>query len=234
MKNLVIIGDSNAVGYWPRNGSVVPVFDNFFVEKNYNFTNLASGGQSNFNSIRKLQSFLSTQPIDLLIWMVTEPYRDLPTYRPGGNHSDDILHTTLNKFESLHALNFQLLKDNFIRLKTIIPAEIPILLIEGLCQTYGIESELPNNCIIIKDWFQRFYNGKMGIISTSQTLDALMRFYVKQKCQMVNEINEIIDAYDAFSIFRQQRPNIWNDGTHFNEDHLKILCNEIYEQIGKL
>lgn len=230
--NIIISGDSWARGEWQYQTKEIlhRGIEQYLEELNYSVVNVACPGDSNNESIDRLEFYLNQyQPKSpIVFWIQTDPIRDLRPY--------DNLTEQIKQAGGVVKLQEQLLADSYARLNTLaIKYNIAVHLIGGLCNlavnnldTYThLNPLVPSWVNLLGDYASRLRNPYVMGETECTVLHIDLNSYTKLFAyQVVSELHNI--SYDSF-IFKDQV--FHPDGLHPNRNGHKILLNYI---VGKL
>ena len=148
MQDLVIFGDSWAVGIWSdQNGILenpIPYLSECFKKHYGNVTNHSHGGKSNRWSLRKMVNHLQTSASEDMqlpsyLFIQTDPYRDI--FEDGGGRNR-LAHIPKSQIpNSIKMLN-KMIRYNLC---------ITYIELENLCQEYNIQINITGGCSDIDD-----------------------------------------------------------------------------------
>lgn len=255
MKKITIIGDSNACGEWKFNVPNVKTFretinitngalietefgiDTYLNNIGYSCYTLAIGGNSNISTLIDLEkSLLLRIPRNIgrflypnyIIWIITEPLRELGYLDNGYDCNEDI--TYQNKIKELFKLsnNINNLNGNLLDLSFQIAqniyekTKIPFIIVEGLSSTFDLENKYNFSIKTFKNWINEINGIDRPIISSIHVLDMASKLLIK-KTQLI-ELENIIERYDEWITLIKNNENYPDD---FHPSYI------FHEKLGK-
>lgn len=233
LPDIIISGDSWARGEWQYQTKEIlhRGIEQYLEESNYSVVNVACPGDSNNESISRLEFYLNQNPVAefTVLWIQTDPIRDLRPYTE--------LTQQLSQSGGLVNLQEQLLVDSYTRLNTLaFKYNITIHVIGGLCNLAVDKLETFKNLnplvpswvhLLIGDMSSKLVNPYvMGETECSvQHID--LNSYPKTFAYQI--VSELYNVNRNSFIFKEK---IFHpDGLHPNRTGHKILYNYIVEKL---
>lgn len=227
---------------------VHPGVEHFLESDGHAVMNCSTGGSTNLTQLHFLeQSLMLRFPRhqfrflnpDLIIWFYTEPMRDMVIfygdhYFKGSNMHKDYVDQIKNRIEicgsDLKKINEEFIKISFENAERIYKStKIPIILVEGLGMTHGIEKNYDIDLYKIENWVGRIVKSDVPMVVSSQIIEGLMEF-MGQKFS-TNQFEDLVSSSDKFIskfINNLDFPDAGHPSRHKHEE----LTKEIYESIN--
>ena len=115
MKKILISGDSWGCGEWRPSAIRYDVLhtglEQYFSDDGFNVTNVSHGGFSNTDSIDQIKIKLANNHYDHVIWLQSDPYRDLRPYNK--------FYAQLQNYDDFKAIGLQLLNKSYALLNQL-------------------------------------------------------------------------------------------------------------------
>jgi hypothetical protein len=226
MKNILLCGDSWACGEWDfiisenTYGVSDYTWDNYFYYKpNINFKTCGKANCSNYDSYLQLKSAIKDFSPDVILWMQTDPIRDLRPYDNIYNlfssyeifikKQNELLDNTYSLFDSFNAKIYCLGGTSKLNLHLLSKYKNLVPFIESIKEF--LYPNLIHQEICISDWREKIFSMNLE----KDMLDILYENFTIQRLTQKKEF-----AY-YFS----------PDGGHPNRTAINVVCNYIYNNI---
>ena len=227
---IFIGGDSWACGEWPEGPSLHTIhkgIEEYFVQDNYQVINTARGGASNQDSISLLFSTAPVTPSDIIIWVQTDPIRNL---------SFTELPIRLEQAGSIRQLMQELAIEDYQHLRQLANQyHCQVHCVGGL---YSIQQELiadPVSCLV-ESWVRLLVPdyacnnwANYAILDSNWTIDHLELGRFKDQLVVSCCIDEMLELESNRQVFKH--PIFFPNGNHPNREGHRILYNYIKERL---
>jgi hypothetical protein len=230
VKKFLICGDSWGVGAYkyigdpPTSITYIPDtgLDYFLTQHRCQVTNISKSADSNFLQLTALESKLAeSNDYDYIIWMQTEPNRDLINSKYKYPNFD--INNFKQSMEYVKDINYQYAQVIYNRFK------IPFIVVGGLSvvgNSIGIYSFAK---LVITSWLSDITEGKYDLAENMHQdiiLKVLTEFTPKDKKFILEELDKMKAIEDTL----ETHPNFSN-GVHPNAEQYKKLAVRILSEL---
>ena len=219
-------------------GTTHPGVGYFLEKKGYTVSNLALGGDSNLLQLVALFESLGMSPQprtirtpfpDIIIWCITEPFRDLYDYS-GPELSTNFQNYVKNKInlkEQVETINKDLLKISFEFADIIHQiTKVPFIVVEGQSTTLGLDNEYTFMKDKISNWIPSILGlKKPPIACTIRTYETIEKYLGRKKSEIV------LDNYTKFINKVKDSKVDFPDGGHPSTYQHKLLADKIHSKL---
>ena len=240
MPKIFIGGDSWGCGEWDWDKSSIlhKGLEQYFINDNYTVLNSSKGSSSNKFSIARLSNDLQENYSngDIVLWIQSDPLRDLRIHEQGGGYGNNILLGLKNNNNNFRQLEKCLLTASYEKLSTIADThQATIHVIGGLRNVESCALSKFNNLnMLVKSWIylliNRYGDDKDGLGSSEWGIDDFLIDQLPNdaRFQLVNDLYNIFSQHQSISKFKIFRP----DGGHPNRKGHEHLYNVIKQKLN--
>lgn len=237
-KRFLICGDSWGVGAYRYIGNppvnIEPIentgLDYYLTHQGYEVTVIAKGNASNFVQLKELATHLETNSYDYVIWIQTEPNRDIIQTVMGDALESAIQYPDFDIKDFAKCMSY--IKDRNYQYAQCVynKFNIPFIVIGGLSSIDPCIKNYTFAKVVIPNWLDDITENNFDLAENmhqDNMLTVLTTFTNVDKAYMVEELDRMKIIEDTL----ETHPNFSN-GVHPNAQQFEILASRILGELG--